>query len=59
VDYALRGVNVPSGNHTIRFEFAPASYTLGNTLNLAAGIISIVALMICAIVLWMQRKKIA
>ena len=59
VDYALRGVNIPSGNHTIRFEFAPASYTLGNTLNLAAGIISIVALLICAILLWMQRKKVA
>ena len=59
VDYALRGVNIPSGSHTIRFEFAPVSYTLGNTLNLAAGIISIVALLICAILLWMQRKKIA
>ena len=59
VDYALRGLNVPSGNHTIRFEFAPSSYTLGNTLNLAAGIISILSLLICGILLWMQRKKIA
>ena len=59
VDYALRGLNVPSGNHTIRFEFEPASYILGNTLNLAAGIISILSLLICGILLWMQRKKIA
>jgi len=59
VDYAFRGVNLPAGNHTIKFEFAPSSYTLGNTLNLAAGIISILSLLICGILLWMQRKKIA
>lgn len=59
VDYAFRGINLPAGNHTIKFEFAPASYTLGNTLNLAAGIISILSLLTCAILLWMQRKKIA
>ena len=59
VDYAFRGVNLPAGNHTIKFEFAPSSYTLGNTLNLAAGVISILSLLICGILLWMQRKKIA
>ena len=59
VDYAFRGLNIPSGNHTIKFEFAPASYTLGNMLNLIAGIISILSLLICGILLWMQRKKIA
>ena len=59
VDYAFRGINLPAGNHTIKFEFAPSSYTLGNTLNLAAGVISILSLLICGILLWMQRKKIA
>ena len=59
VDYAFRGINLPAGNHTIKFEFAPSSYTLGNTLNLAAGVISILSLLICGILLWIQRKKIA
>jgi hypothetical protein len=47
VDYALRGLNVPAGNHVIRFSFAPASYNLGNTVTLVSGIISILALLAC------------
>ncbi|MEO6729908.1 MAG: YfhO family protein [Ferruginibacter sp.] len=57
VDYALRGLNIPAGNHTIKFVFAPASYNLGNTLSLIAGIISIIALLTCAVLLWRQNKK--
>lgn len=57
VDYALRGLNITAGNHTINFEFEPTSYNLGNTLNLAAGIISIIALLICALLLWKEHKK--
>jgi len=57
VDYALRGLNIPAGDHTIKFVFAPASYNLGNTLNLIAGIISIIALIICAFLLFRQAKK--
>ncbi|MEP7111464.1 MAG: YfhO family protein [Ferruginibacter sp.] len=48
VDYALRGLSVPAGSHTIKFIFAPASYHLGNIVTLIAGIISIIALLICA-----------
>ena len=35
VNYALRGINVPSGNHTIKFEFKPQSVKTGETLRLA------------------------
>ncbi|MEO5893229.1 MAG: YfhO family protein [Ferruginibacter sp.] len=59
VDYALRGLNIPSGNHSIKFVFAPASYVLGNTLNLVAGIISIIALLICAFLLYRQQNKLS
>ncbi|MBC7889823.1 MAG: YfhO family protein [Ferruginibacter sp.] len=51
VDYALRGLAIPAGKHTIQFVFAPPSYNLGNRLNLIAGIISIIALLICAFLL--------
>ena len=57
VDYALRGLNIPAGNHTIRFTFAPPSYNLGNILNLIAGIVSILALLICAFLIFRQSKK--
>lgn len=52
VDYALRGLNIPAGDHTIQFDFAPASYILGDTLSLIAGIISLIALVICAFLLF-------
>lgn len=57
VNYALRGLNVPAGEHAIRFEFAPASYDRGNTISLVAGILSILALIACAFLLLRQRKR--
>jgi hypothetical protein len=57
VDYALRGLNIPAGDHTITFDFAPASYKLGNTLNLIAGIISLIALIICAFLFFRRYRQ--
>jgi hypothetical protein len=57
VDYALRGLSIPAGKHEISFVFAPASYQLGNMLSLVAGIVSIIALLICAFLLYRQDKK--
>jgi hypothetical protein len=57
VDYALRGLNIPAGDHTITFDFAPVSYKLGNTLNLIAGIISLIALIICAFLFFRRYRQ--
>ena len=32
VNYILRGLEIPSGNHEIEFYFKPKSYTIGNTV---------------------------
>ncbi len=39
-DYVLRGLSVPSGQHTIRFEFHPASYYMGEKLATFASILA-------------------
>lgn len=57
VDYALRGLNIPAGNHTIKFVFAPASYNTGDTVSLIAGIISIIALLACVFLLFRHYRK--
>ena len=35
-DYAFRGVRVPAGQHRVEFVYAPASFTVGATISLAA-----------------------
>jgi hypothetical protein len=40
VDYVLRGMSVPAGDHTIEFRFEPQSYVMGNRLSIWSGIIT-------------------
>jgi uncharacterized membrane protein YfhO len=48
VDYCLRGMAVPAGNHTIEFRFEPHSYKVGMMLttwfNLAIYVLLIAGL---------------
>ncbi|KAA5543947.1 YfhO family protein [Adhaeribacter rhizoryzae] len=39
VNYILRGMQVPAGQHTIEFKFEPKEYTLGNTVSLVSSIL--------------------
>jgi flagellar basal body-associated protein FliL len=43
-DYLLRAAVIPVGNHTIRFDFHPASYYVGEDISLAGSILLIAAL---------------
>ena len=59
VNYVLRGLNVPAGNHTIRFVFEPKSYKIANSISLVAGISSLLLLFVCGFLLYRQNKKTA
>ena len=39
VNYILRGMPVPAGQHTIEFKFEPKEYALGNTVSLVSSIL--------------------
>lgn len=56
VNYALRGMVVPAGQHTIEFRFEPASYTRGNTITMIASLIAFL-LLAAAIFMEVRKKK--
>ncbi len=44
VNYVLRGLEIPSGNHEIRFEFKPDAYFIGNKVMLGSSIMIFILL---------------
>lgn len=56
-DYLLRALQVPGGNHTIEFIFAPASMRISNIVSLVASIILVFGLFTVAWVHQRNRKK--
>ena len=44
-NYVLRALEIPPGQHTIRFHFAPRSYRLGNAATIGACILLVLALL--------------
>ena len=57
VNYLLRGLTVPAGQHTIEFRFHPASYYTGDTISLIIGIISILIVLYGIWVLFRNYRK--
>jgi Bacterial membrane protein YfhO len=57
VNYALRGLPVPAGKHTIEFLFEPASYKQGNIISLIIGLVSILLLIGGIAYEWKQYQK--
>lgn len=54
VDYVLRGMLVPAGNHRIEFKFEPQVYQTGNTIALIGSILLFVAI---GFGIYMQRRN--
>ena len=57
VDYLLRGVSIPAGDHNIEFRFEPRSYYLGNTLTIWSSLIGYALLILAAVAEWRKRSK--
>ncbi|MBD1394072.1 YfhO family protein [Mucilaginibacter glaciei] len=53
-DYLLRAATIPLGNHTIKFDFHPASYYTGEGISMAGSILLVLALGGAA---FMETKK--
>lgn len=56
VDYLLRGMPVPAGQHEIVFRFEPRSYSQGYSVALWSGIL-LYLILIGAIVVTVRRKR--
>jgi hypothetical protein len=54
VDYILRGLQIPAGNHTIEFKFEPEVIKTGSTIAVAS---SIVFLLLMVVGLFFEFKK--
>jgi hypothetical protein len=53
-DYLLRAMLIPAGNHTIDFEFHPASYYIGEKISLAGS--SLLLLILLGVIIIEIRK---
>lgn len=56
-NYVLRGLVVPAGQHTIRFEFRPESFYTGRTLTQIACVLILLGLMAAAFFVYRNYSK--
>jgi uncharacterized membrane protein YfhO len=56
-NYALRGIQVPAGEHTIRMEFKPASYVVGSKIDWASNLIQFGLLAFLGFSLFRERSS--
>lgn len=55
VNYVLRGIKIPAGEHTVDFHFRPATFQKGNTIAAVSSIL-LIGLLIAAAVRMARRK---
>ena len=56
-NYALRGLAIPAGKHTIDFVFDPGSVRVGEKVARYANIFSVLVVLLCLFMAWKSRKK--
>jgi len=57
VDYILRGMSIPAGDHTIQFRFEPHSYWMGDKLSNWFSILGYLLLLTALGVEWRKRSS--
>ena len=56
-NYALRGLAIPAGKHTIDFIFDPASVRQGEHIARYSNIFAVLFVLFCIFMVWKNRKK--
>lgn len=56
VNYLLRGLVIPAGQHNVRFEFSPASYKTGGMISLISSILLFILLGFAGYKLWKGQE---
>jgi hypothetical protein len=56
-DYALRGLAIPAGKHTIDFIFDPVSVKKGEQIARYSYILSVLIVLLCLFMVWKNRNK--
>jgi len=56
-NYALRGLAIPAGKHTIEFKFDPVSVSKGEQIARYTNIFSVLFVLFCFFMVWKNRKK--
>ena len=56
-NYALRGLAIPAGKHTIDFIFDPASVRQGEQIARYSNIFAVLFVLFCIFMVWKNRKK--
>ena len=57
VDYVLRALVLPAGEHTVEFKFHPDSYYTGNKISLASSLLLLLAIIGYAFSEYRKRSK--
>ncbi|MCG6188150.1 YfhO family protein [Maribellus maritimus] len=57
VNYVLRAMVLPEGEHTVEFKFEPKSYYIGNKISLASSFVLIFAVIAYGFVEFRRKKK--